>query len=182
MRCPPFASWLLAEGFDRSAPFGPDTGAGVALTGLDAAAGLVRGMVEMLSAGVEKVFYYYSGHESGAMPWFSTMANGYYVLLDYDGRPKPTMMAYSALEWMLAAAKPVEVMRRDNLTVHLFGRENGTVAVAWSASARQLSVRPAVTVFDLMGNEMKRPTLNVNEPVYVVAPALKPAQLQQLLR
>ena len=27
----------------------------------------------------------------------------------------------------------------------------------------------------------KRPTLNVNEPAYVVAPALKPAQLRQLL-
>jgi hypothetical protein len=41
------------------------------LTGLDAAAGLVRGIVEMLSARAQKVFYYYSGHESGAMPWFS---------------------------------------------------------------------------------------------------------------
>ncbi len=67
------------------------------MTGLDAVAGLVRGMVEMLSAGVEKVFFYYSGHESGAMPWFSVMANGYSVRLDYDGRPKPRMMAYSAL-------------------------------------------------------------------------------------
>jgi hypothetical protein len=181
MRCPPFASWLPADGFERSAPFGPDMGAGVGLTGLDAAAGLVRGMVEMFSAGVERVFYYYSGHGSGAMPWFSTMANGYYVLLDYDGRPKPTMMAYSALEAMLAAAKPAEVTRRDNLTVHLFRREHGTVAVVWSARARQLSVPPAVTVFDLVGNEMRRPTLNVNEPVYVVAPGLKPAQLQPLL-
>ncbi len=25
------------------------------------------------------------------------MANGYYVMMDYDGRPKPTMMAYKRL-------------------------------------------------------------------------------------
>ena len=182
IRCPPFASWLPTDGFDRSAPFGPSTGAGVALTGLDAAAGLVRGMVEMLSAGAEKVFYYYSGHEVGAMPWFSAMANGYYVLLDYDGRPKPTMMAYSALESMLVDAKPTAVRRRNDLTVHLFGRGNGAVAVAWSAHARPLSLPPGVSVCDLMGNEMPSPTLNAGEPVYVLAPTLKPAQLQEMLQ
>ncbi|MGA2659831.1 MAG: carbohydrate binding domain-containing protein [Verrucomicrobiota bacterium] len=182
IRCPPFASWLPPDGFERSAPFGPYTGAGLALTGLDAAAGLVRGMVEMLSAGVEKTFYYYSGHGSGAMPWFSTMANGYYVLLDYDGRPKPTMMAYSALESMLVDATPAGVVRRDGLTVHLFGRGSGAVAVAWSARARPLSAPPEVSVFDLMGNEMQSPALNIGEPVYVLAPRLKPAQLLELLK
>jgi hypothetical protein len=182
IRCPPFASWLPPEGFERSAPFGPDTGAGVPLTGLDAAAGLVRGMVEMLSAGVEKIFYYYSGHGSGAMPWFSTMANGYYVLLDYDGRPKPTMMAYSALESFLADAKPAAVLRHDDLSAHLFERATGAVAVVWSARTRLLQVPPDVSVLDLMGNEMESPTLNAGEPVYVLAPKLKPAQLQALLR
>ncbi|MGO8926287.1 MAG: carbohydrate binding domain-containing protein [Limisphaerales bacterium] len=182
IRCPPFASWLPPEGFERSAPFGPDTGAGVPLTRLDAAAGLVRGMVEMLSAGVEKIFYYYSGHGSGAMPWFSTMANGYYVLLDYDGRPKPTMMAYSALESFLADAKPAAVLRHDDLSAHLFDRANGAVAVVWSTRTRLLQVPPDVSVLDLMGNEMKSPTLNAGEPVYVTAPKLKPAQLQALLR
>jgi len=182
IRCPPFASWLLPEGFDRSAPFGPDTGAGIPLTGLDAAAGLVRGIVEMLSAGVEKVFYYYTGHDGGAMPWFSTMANGYYVLLDYDGRPKPTMMAYSALESCLGDAKPAGVIRRDALSAHLFERANGAVAVAWSVRPRPLPMPPGVSVLDLMGNEMKSPMLNADEPVYVVAPKLKPAQLQTLLR
>jgi len=182
IRCPPFASWLPPDGFDCSAPSGPDTGTGIPLTGLEAAAGLVRGMVEMLSAGVEKVFFYYSGHETGAMPWFSAMANGYYVLLDYDGRPKPTMMAYSALESMLMGAKPAGVMRRDGLTVHAFERHNGAVAVVWSARTRPVSVPPDVPVFDLMGNEMKVPALRWGEPAYVVAPGLKPAQLQESLR
>jgi hypothetical protein len=182
IRCPPFASWLLADGFDRGAPFGPDTGEGVPLTGLDAAAGLVRGVVEMLSAGVEKVFYYYTGHDGGAMPWFSAMANGYYVLLDYDGRPKPTIMAYSALESCLGDAKPFGVVRRDGLSAHLFERANGAVAVVWSARPRSLTLPPGVSVLDLMGNELKQPTLRAEEPIYVVAPGLEPAQLRSLLR
>jgi hypothetical protein len=182
IRCPPFASWLLPDGFERSAPFGPYTGAGDTLTGLDAAAGLVRGVVEMRSAGVEKIFYYYTGHESGAMPWFSTMANGYYVLLDYDGRPKPTMMAYSALESFMNGAKPVEVLRRNGLSIHLFEREKGAVAVAWSTQARTPSVPPGASVFDLMGAEMKSPALNPGEPIYVAAPKLTPTQLEHLLR
>jgi hypothetical protein len=182
LRCPPFASWLPPEAFDRGAPFGSEAGADLTLTGLDAAAGLVRGMVEMLSAGVEKIFFYYSGGVSGAMPWFSTMANGYYVLLDYDGRPKPTMMAYSALESFLADAKPVKVLRRDGLTAHLFARGQGAVAVLWSARARPLSVPPGASVFDLMGNEMKPPALNAGEPVCLVAPKLTPSQLQSSLR
>jgi hypothetical protein len=182
IRCPPFASWLPADGFDRSAPFGPTTGAGVASTGLDAAAGLVRGMVEMLSAGVERVFYYYSGHEVGAMPWFSAMANGYYVLMDYDGRPKPTMMAYSALESMLVDARPAVVRCQHNLTAHLFGRGSGALAVVWSAHARTLSLPPDVSVCDLMGNKMSSPTLTAEEPVYLLAPTLKPAQLQEMLQ
>jgi hypothetical protein len=92
------------------------------------------------------------------------------------------MMAYSALEAMLVDATPAGVVRRDGLTVHLFGRGNGAVAVAWSARARPLSVPPEVSVFDLMGNEMQMPTLNIGEPVYVLAPRLKPAQLSELLR
>jgi hypothetical protein len=122
------------------------------------------------------------GHETGAMPWFSAMANGYYVLLDYDGRPKPTMMAYSGLESMLMGAKPAGVMRRDGLTVHAFERANGAVAVVWSARTRPVSVPPDVPVFDLMANEMKVPALRWGEPAYIVAPGLKPAQLQESLR
>jgi hypothetical protein len=112
---------------------------------------------------------------------FPNLHEGYYVLLDYDGRPKPTMMAYSAPESMLGDAKPFGVLRRNGLTVHLFGRGNGAIAVAWSAHARPLSWPPGVSVCDLMGNEMPSPTLKAREPVYVLAPTLKPAQLQQML-
>jgi hypothetical protein len=116
------------------------------------------------------------------MPWFSAMANGYYVLLDYDGRPKPTMMAYSALESFVGDAEPAGVARRDGLTIHAFARGNGAVAVVWSLVSRRLSAPPGVSLFDLMGNEMKGPALNPGEPVYLIAPALKPAQILGGLR
>jgi len=172
IRCPPFASWLPKEGFVRGAPFGSAVGAETCLTGVDAASALVRGMVQMRSAGVVNICYYYTGGEQGAMPWFSSMANGYYVLTDYDGRPKPTMMAYSALEAMLGEARPVRMIARNGVTLHLFARGQETVAVAWSEAERKLNLPRKVHAFDLMGNEVKRPLMRIGEPVYLRAPAL----------
>lgn len=181
VRCPPFASWLPPEGFIRSAPFGSRRGGYRHLTGLDAACGLVRGMVEMLSAGVTTICYYYTGGDRGAMPWFSTMANGYYVLMDYDGRPKPTMMAYSALEQQLDGARPLGKRRKNNLTIHLFAKRTGSLAVVWSDQHRQLSIQ-GVQVLDLMGNPMPTPTLRPGEPVFVLASHLQPEQLETALK
>ena len=181
LRCPPFASWLPQEGFSRGAPFGSQAGASRSLTGVDAACGLVRGMVQMRSAGVVNICYYYTGGVRGAMPWFSTMANGYYVLMDYDGRPKPTMMAYSALEQQLDGASPVGKRERNGLTVHLFARGSGAVAVVWSEQERALAVAGA-TVFDLMGNVEPQPRLRPGEPVFIAAPDLIPGQLDARLK
>jgi hypothetical protein len=181
LRCPPFASWLPKEGFSRGAAFGSSADAHRQLTGLDAACGLVRGMVQMFSAGVTNVCYYYTGGVRGAMPWFSTMANGYYVMMDYDGRPKPTMMAFSALEQQLDGAAPFGVRRRNNLTAHLFSKGAGSVAVVWSDQPRELAIEDAV-ILDLMGNEMAMSKLQPGEPVYVVAPRLSTDQLDQQLK
>ena len=181
IRCPPFASWLPKEGFSRGAPFGSQAGSQRALTGLDAAGGLVRGMVQMRSAGVVNICYYYSGGERGAMPWFSTMANGYYVMMDYDGRPKPTMMAFSALEQQLDGAVPRGKRERGGLTVHMFSKGPGSVAVVWSEGQRPLAVEGA-SVLDLMGNEEQEPVLRPGEPAFVVAPGLTPEQLDARLK
>ncbi len=180
LRCPPFASWLPKEGFSRGAAFGSTADAQRPLTGLDAACGLVRGMVQMQSAGVTNICYYYTGGTRGAMPWFSTMANGYYVLMDYDGRPKPTMMAYSALEQQLDGATPFGHRERNRLTAHLFSKGSGSIAVVWSQEQRGLAVADA-TVLDLMGNEITEPVLQPGEPVYVVAPQLAPDLLDRRL-
>jgi hypothetical protein len=181
IRCPPFASWLPEEGFSRGAPFGSPAGAERTLTGLDAACGLVRGMVQMRSAGVANICYYYTGGVQGAMPWFSTMANGYYVMMDYDGRPKPTMMAYSALEQQLDGAAPLGKRERNGLTVHLFAKGPGAIAVVWSDQKRTLVVEDA-SVLDLMGNEQSEPELRPGEPAYVVAPRLAPDKLDESLK
>lgn len=181
LRCPPFASWLPREGFSRGAAFGSTAGASLPLTGLDAACGLVRGMVQMRSAGVVNICYYYTGGDRGAMPWFSTMANGYYVLMDYDGRPKPTMMAYSALEQQLDGAAPLGKRTRSDLTIHLFRKGEGAVAVVWADTERPLAVEGA-SVMDLMGNAVPQPMLRPGEPVYVAAPQLIPQVLDARLK
>lgn len=181
IRCPPFASWLPKEGFSRGAPFGSQGQQQRTLTGLDAACGLVRGMVQMRSAGVVNICYYYTGGAMGAMPWFSTMANGYYVMTDYDGRPKPTMMAYSALEEHLDGAAPAGVRRQNGLTIHLFSKGAGALAVVWSDQQRVLSL-PNATVLNLMGNEEAKPELRPGEPVFVVALKLSPEQLLAVLK
>lgn len=180
LRCPPFASWLPREGFSRSAAFGSSVDAHLELTGLDAACGLVRGMVQMISAGVTNICYYYSGGDRGAMPWFSTMANGYYVLMDYDGRPKPTMMAFSSLEQQLDGTAPFGLRIHNGLTAHLFSRGTGSVAVVWSDRRQALAVEN-VKVLDLMGNAMEKPLLEPGEPIYAIAPRLSPGQLDTQL-
>ena len=129
---------------------------------------------------VSGVGYYYTGGARGALPWFSTMANGYYVLMDYDGRPKPTMMAYSALEQQLDGARPAGTSTRGDLTAHLFQKGRGTVAVVWSDRARPLSIKGA-SVFDLMGNAEPTPVLRPGEPVYLHAPRLSPEELGRAL-
>ena len=182
IRCPPFASWLPKEGFQRAAAFGSKSGESVSLTGVDAAAGLVKGMVQMLSAGVVNICYYYTGGVQGAMPWFSTMANGYYVIMDYDGRPKPTMMAYSAMESLLGDAKPVKVLNRDDLTIHLFARSKGSIAVIWSSCERPVKLSRGLTAFDMMGNKLKQNMFHAGEPVYIHAGRLAPDKLADLIR
>jgi len=181
IRCPPFASWLPKEGFSRGAPFSSHASLYPALTGSDAACGLIRGLVQMRSAGVVNICYYYTGGVKGAMPWFSTMANGYYVLMDYAGRPTPTMMAYSALEQQLDGAVPYGMRRRGPLTVHLFSKRSGSMAVAWSDQARAIAVEGA-KILNLMGNEEPKPVLRPGEPVFIVAPRSTAEQLDAVLK
>jgi hypothetical protein len=101
--------------------------------------------------------------------------------MDYDGRPKPTMMAYSALEQHLDGATPRRVLRRGDLTAHLFSRPSGAVAVVWSDNRRPLAAEGAA-VHDLMGNDEPKPMLRPGEPVFVVAPGFTADQLATALK
>jgi hypothetical protein len=154
---------------------------GFALDGVEAAGGFVKGVAEMLSEGSVITCYYYTAKAS---PWFSSTANSHYGLLDYDGRPKPTMMAYSAMELLLDGARYVRLVERDGLTIHVFGKMSkgcpGTVAVVWSDRRRPISPRGA-TLLDMMGNEMTELVLRPDEPAYVCAPAIAPNQFERVL-
>jgi hypothetical protein len=102
-------------------------------------------------------------------------------VLDYDGRPKPTMMAYSALEQQLDGAAAAGVDRRGGLTVHIFSKGPGAFAVVWSDRERALAIQGA-SMLDLMGNIMPKPVLRSGEPVFVVFPGLTPEELRARLR
>jgi hypothetical protein len=164
VRAPPIASWIpLREGIHA--------------TSLEATNGLVKGIAEMLSARVVKVFYYDLGPRP---PWHSTIANGAYGLMDYSGRPKATMVAYAVMTRLLAAAEPVSVIRSSRLTVHLFRQRRGAVAIVWTARTRTPAFPRTVQAIDLMGNRMRLPVFRAGEAVYVRAPEMAPEQLLRL--
>jgi hypothetical protein len=178
---PPFVSWLPREGFPTGSPWAPGESIPTGSPVLRSAAALVKAMVEMRGEGVQVICYYYTGAPNGAMPWFSVIGNGCYVLMDYDGRPKPTMMAYSALSHILGEARLAGSIISSDLTAYVFGRGGGSVAVVWSRRALRLSVRGAA-IYDLMGNRTAGALLRPGEPVYVCAPALAPGELRRRLR
>jgi hypothetical protein len=161
---PPEVSWIPAR-------------EGIHDTPLEAAIALVRGDVELISAGATQVFAYYVGRDRG---WFSTLANGAYVLTDNEGRPKATMIAFATLAALLGDAKPAEVSRSDGRVVHAFAGADGAIAVVWGTAA-ELAVPPSVTCFDLMGNASK-PRLSKDEPLYCRASSMTAHDLLAILR
>ena len=91
----------------------------------------------------------------------------------------------SAVRVLVAASvlgQPMGGVRRHNgLTVHLFSKGPGAIAVAWSDQDRTLTLAGA-RVLDLMGNDEQKPVLRAGEPVFVVAPRLTPDQLDAELK
>lgn len=71
--------------------------------------------------------------------------------------------------------------RRGDLTVHLFSKGRGSVAVAWSDYERRLTIEDA-GVLDLMGNPLKKAELRPGEPVFIVAPRLNAEPLDARLQ
>ena len=128
-----------------------------------------------------KVEFRVKAYDDAAPPQAGVSAAGQVEIVDFDGRPKPTMMAYSALEQQLDGAKPVRSIEHGGLTIHLFAKGRGSIAVVWSEQARRLSVEGA-SVLDLMGNPEPEPSLRPGEPVYVSAPRLTPGQLEERLK
>jgi hypothetical protein len=162
VRSPAFDSWIPNGYFTEDAR--------------SAAATLVKGFAEMLEAGVDKVFYYFTGYDNGASPWYSSMTNGSTVLLDYDGRPKPTMMAYSAMATLVDGSIPSESVYRSNLTALLFKKSQESIAICWGEKPLLVSIK-GTQVFNMMGAPLRGDSSHANEPVFITSNNLDPASL-----
>ena len=164
VRSSTFASWLPER-------------EGVHDTPLEAAAALARGYIELLSAGATQIDAYYVG--AGRRSW-TTAANGAYILVDPDGRPKSTLIAYAALAHVLAGATPVRVIRQRQRVLHVFQTSTGSVAAVWGAAA-VLNLAGGVSCVNMMGAETA-PEVDPRAPIYCSAPKLTPDELIAALR
>ncbi|HTP79944.1 MAG TPA: carbohydrate binding domain-containing protein [Bacteroidota bacterium] len=162
----PFAAWIPSDG--------PAVGA------FESSSTLVKGIVEMFSAGVRDICYYFAGYPKGVRPFFSTLSTASYMLMDNDGRPKPTMLAYSALQEFLGNAVAVDAVRKNGLSVSVFRTDVGALAVVWSDSSRSIKIE-GVAVYDFMGNPTERRTFGAGEPFYVRSARQEPLELLNLL-
>jgi len=146
-----------------------------------AAATLVKGIAEMLSAGVSKFCYYFSGYNNGAPPWYSRMVNGATVLLDYGGRPKPTMMAYSATAEMLDYTTPIKSIYDTGVVLLLFKKGPELTAVVWGPRSTTISI-PATKIFNMMGDQINNFRSVPKEPFFVRTKSLDTESLIKEIR
>ena len=80
-----------------------------------------------------------------------------------DGRPKPWMLAYSAMAYLLESSRPAgQVQLHDRVRCYLFTKPDTTIAVVWGLFTRthgsgRLVFNPAVhtRVLDIMANPVE---------------------------
>ena len=148
-----------------------------------------RAIANILAAGAEKTFWYWSPWESA-----SSIRPDRYTWFEYDGQLKPYAAAYAVAAHFLDDTRPVErVTSREHLVVCLFERGDEAVAVLWCESDGQTTVvlrsptdqaeRPLVA-FDMMGNRLE-PTngsLTVgSHPIYISAAGRRASDLTESL-
>jgi hypothetical protein len=136
-----------------------------------------RAIANILAAGAEKTFWYWSPWESA-----SSIRPDRYTWFEYDGQLKPYAAAYAVAAHFLDDTRSVgRITAREHLPVCLFERGEEAVAVLWWESDGQTTVvlRPSadqperpLQAFDMMGNPLN-PTngkLTVTSyPIYVYA-------------
>lgn len=137
----------------------------------DAAEAGVRAMANILAAGAEKVFWYWSPWEDGG-----SIRPDRYTWFEFDGQLKPHAAAYATCAWFLEDGDPIGRVETDAVTVCLFARGDDAVAVAWAASeaGTALPLPKEATAYDLMGSRIEPETGVLalsTSPVYVAMPA-----------
>jgi len=135
-------------------------------TFLQGASRAVQGAVVLLSAGVQKHFYYLQKPPGKDTAWQGTQN------LEYTKVPRPKLMARRALAREVDGATYAGGFEGEHgLRVHVFERDGRGVAVVWCGDGETtaLALPAGAEVIDLMGNP--RPSagrLTVSDvPVYV---------------
>jgi hypothetical protein len=156
---------------------------------------LVRSHLIELGCGVRQVFWF---HEL----YSEQCANARWIIrsegmdgIEYDGAPRPAMVAYSVLTEKLEGAKPLEseVSLGEKVHCFVFAKGTGSVAAAWFWGDEQKKVTVALPaglklkVWNLMGNPVPLEragkvmlTLDGN-PLYIEAEGLAAQELFALL-
>jgi len=142
---------------------------------------MVRSHLIELGSGLRKVFWFYELYsEQGSDARWIIRPEGMYAI-EYDGAPRPALVAYSVLTEKLeeAGLPGVEVPLGEKLRCYVFDRRGGSVAAAWywGDDGRQfaLALPPGaeLTASDMMGNPLPAERLPLTgDPVYIEAPAL----------
>jgi hypothetical protein len=148
-----------------------------------------RAIANILAAGAEKTFWYWSPWESA-----SSLRPDRYTWFEYDGQLKPYAAAYAVSAHFLDGTRSVgRITAREHLPVCLFERGEEAVAVLWWESDGQTTVvlrqradqpgRP-LQAFDVMGNPLN-PTggkLTIgSHPLYIYAVGRRASDLPALL-
>lgn len=113
-----------------------------------------KALANILSAGAEKTFWYWSPREGSG-----SIRPDRYTWFEYDGQMKPHAAMYAVSAYFLDGTRTVNrIETGDGLVACFFERENEAVAVVWDQKGEASRVkigrgaRDRISVFDLMGN------------------------------
>ena len=140
---------------------------------------VVRAQVVSMAHGVNKLFVY----GVGPCGWNYDQTS-WQQMKEADGRPKPWMLAYSAMAYLLGGARPAgQVQLHDRARCYLFTKPDTTVVVVWglftpAQGTGRLVLSPAMRtrVLDVMGDPVEsrfgpRPAVPLTgTPYYLLFP------------
>ncbi|MBM3473320.1 MAG: hypothetical protein FJX75_08645 [Armatimonadetes bacterium] len=142
---------------------------------------MVRSHLVELGSGIRKVFWFHELYsEQGSDARWIIRPEGMYAI-EYDGAPRPALVAYSVMTEKLEGAQPREreVPLGEKLHCYVFARGADSVAAVWywGEDGKQfrlsLPAGPGLSVSDMMGNPVPAPDLRVTgDPLYIEGPGL----------
>ena len=156
---------------------------------------MVRSHLIELGSGIQKVFWFYELYsERGADARWIIRPEGMYAV-EYDGAPRPALIAYSVMAEKLEGAKPFG--RRtdlgDKVNCFVFSKGADSVATVWywgdDAAGASLSLRAdtRIRLSDMMGNPIRleedhAKVLRLDgNPIYIEGAAVSAATLMDSL-